>query len=282
MFNIARVSFVHVLYMVYYGMLWWRLGLTLDPFSSFHKTTTVAMGVVLSLAFIVVQIIMILCALVKKSRFMIKQTWCHFPMLMFILLTIAPYGIYLHHQYMAINPFFSSKSVMNKTVVVHHEISCFDLQLPKFDFFVIQIALPVLVVTYLLYPFPDRNYKHGEVFAVAIEFLNAFDIMDLVLDIGCVQKYSAGWIVLFYIALGVSTVLLAFPVRLEEDDKDDPHALRILGSILTLVFTDIFFCTIRIAVMYHEKNLQTGFHFFMKNLLAAIVRPFLIVKGCKE
>lgn len=66
MFNIARVSFVHALYMVYYGMLWWRLGLTLDPFSSFHKTTTVAMGVVLSLAFIVVQIIMILCALVKK------------------------------------------------------------------------------------------------------------------------------------------------------------------------------------------------------------------------
>ena len=139
-----------------------------------------------------------------------------------------------------------------------------------------------MVFTYITYPYPDRRYESGEIFAIAIEFLNAFDIMDLVENIGCIQSYTAGWIVIFYIALAVSTILLAFPVGLTEDDEDDPQRCRIFSSVLTLIFTDALFCIIRGYVMIKEESVQSGFNFFLKNLLAASCRIILICKSCRS
>ena len=101
-----------------------------------------------------------------------------------------------------------------------------------------------MVFTYILYPYPNRKYERGEIFAIAIEFLNAFDIMDLVENIGCIQSYAEDWILIFDIVLGFSTILLAFPIRLTEDDEDDPQCCRIFSSLLKLIFTDILFSII--------------------------------------
>ena len=139
-----------------------------------------------------------------------------------------------------------------------------------------------MVFTYILYPYPNRKYERGEIFAIAIEFLNAFDIMDLVENIGCIQSYTDGWIWPFYIALGFSAILLAFPVGLTEKDEHDPQGIRIISSVMTLIFTDVLFCIIRCYVMVKEKSVQLGFNFFLKNLLAAVCRIILICKSCRS
>ena len=107
--------------------------------------------------------------------------------------------------------------------------------------------------------------------------------MDLVENIGCIQSYRVGWIVvIFYIALGFSTLLLAFPVGLTEDDEDDPPRCRILSSLMTLIFTDVLFCFIRLYVMIKNGSAQSGLNFFVKNLLAAFFRGELIYKNIRK
>ena len=102
--------------------------------------------------------------------------------------------------------------------------------------------------------------------------------MDLVENVMCIQTYSTGWVVVFYLALVVSTFHLAFPISLTEEDSNDPQWGRIASSVVTLIFTDIFFAFIRGKVMLSEKSLQLGFNFFSKNILAGICRTFLIIK----
>ena len=140
----------------------------------------------------------------------------------------------------------------------------------------------MLAITYLIYPYPERQYRKGEIFAIAIEFLNAFDILDMVEDISAVQNHSTWLKVLFYLSLGVSTMLLAFPAGLEDDDEDDPKCIRVFSTICTLIFTDLMFCIIRIAVILSGSNYQTGFHFLMKNILALFIRPLLLIYGARN
>ena len=145
-----------------------------------------------------------------------------------------------------------------------------------------------MVVALILYPYPQRVFdeqdpdesiqRSNERFTIAIEFLNAYDIMDLVENVMCIQTYSTGWVVVFYLALVVSTFHLAFPISFTEEDSNDPQWGRIASSVVTLVFTDIFFAFIRGKVMLSEKSLQLGFNFFSKNILAGICRTFLIIK----
>ena len=145
-----------------------------------------------------------------------------------------------------------------------------------------------MVVALILYPYPQRVFdeqdpdesiqRSNERFTIVIEFLNAYDIMDLVENVMCIQTYSTGWVVVFYLALVVSTFHLAFPISLTEEDSNDPQWGRIASSVVTLIFTDIFFAFIRGKVMLSEKSLQLGFNFFSKNILAGICRTFLIIK----
>lgn len=49
------------------------------------------------------------------------------------------------------------------------------------------------------------------------------------------------------------------------------------------MFTDVAFAVIRGKVMLHEKNVQLGFNFFSKNVMAALWRICLITKAfCKN
>ena len=138
--------------------------------------------------------------------------------------------------------------------------------------------MPLLLFTNILYPYPSKDNNPGEKSAIALHFLNAFDIMDLVEDVEFIQTYSTAWIVLFYVALAGSSFLLAFPVGLEDDDENDPHKYRVLSSIGTLIFTDISFSVIRLCVISKQGNYQIGFNFLMKNMLAGISRLVLIIK----
>ena len=103
--------------------------------------------------------------------------------------------------------------------------------------------------------------------------------MDVVDNISCIQTYSTFWLAFFFIALAVSAFHLAFPIGLTEEDQDDPQCGRIVSSIVALIFTDISFAVIRGKVMFHEKNVQLGFNFFSKNIMAALWRICLIIKA---
>ena len=130
----------------------------------------------------------------------------------------------------------------------------------------------------MLYPYPQRKSNPDENLAIAIELLNAYDIMDMVEYITCFQTYSTVLLGLFYMSLIISALHVAFPISLSEEDKEDPKKGRILSSTITLIFTDIMFAILRLYVMIYGKDTQLGFNFFSKNVMAAICRSSLIVK----
>lgn len=156
--------------------------------------------------------------------------------------------------------------------------------IPKLNFFLFHGGIALLILAHVLYPYPiRRGNKNHDHFAIAIELLNAYDIMDVVDNISCIQTYSTVWFAIFFIALAVSAFHLAFPIGLTEKDRCDPQWGRIISSIITLMFTDMAFAVIRGKVMLHEKNVQLGFNFFSKNVMAALWRICLITKAfCKN
>ena len=86
----------------------------------------------------------------------------------------------------------------------------------------LQIAMVILLLTYIVYPFPRRAYELGAYLALAIEFLNAFDIMDMLGDLAFVRGYGISWLLFYYFSLGISVLLLSFPIKIEEDTVDFP------------------------------------------------------------
>ena len=93
----------------------------------------------------------------------------------------------------------------------------------------------ILLLTYIVYPFPRRPYDIGAYLSLAIEFLNAFDIMDMLGDIAFIRNYDVSWRSIYYTSMGISVLLLSFPISIEEDFVDFPSyffglAARLMSS----------------------------------------------------
>ena len=131
-----------------------------------------------------------------------------------------------------------------------------------------------------MYPYPKRrNQNQFNNIAIAVDILNAFDIMALVDNVSRIQPYSFEGLLLFFVTLAVSAFHLAFPIGLKEEDEVDPRPGRISIFLVTPILTDIFFVITRGQVMVYEDSLQLGFNFFSKNLVAGIWRLCLIGKA---
>ena len=100
-----------------------------------------------------------------------------------------------------------------------------------------------------MYPYPKRQNKNYERFAIAVEFVSVYDIMDVINNSPCIQTCSVGWFVFFFVELAVSALHLVFSISLIKEDENDSQCRRILSSLFTLVFTDISFAIIRGFVM---------------------------------
>lgn len=85
------------------------------------------------------------------------------------------------------------------------------------DFIMLQMVMPILLVTFIVYPLPRRAYTSSEYLAIAVEFINAFDIMDMVGDFQFVKHYGIGWEIVYYLSLGTSVILVAFPIKIENE-----------------------------------------------------------------
>ena len=122
-----------------------------------------------------------------------------------------------------------------------------------------------MILVQFVYPYPKRrNQNRFDNIAIAIDILNAFDIMAFVDNISCIQPYSTGGLLFFFITLAVSAFQLAFPIGLIDEDEVDPRPGRTLIFLVTPIFTDIFFAIIRGHMMVYEDSLQLGFIFFFK------------------
>ena len=132
------------------------------------------------------------------------------------------------------------------------------------------------MISHTVYPYPQRRMKTSERIAVTLQFLDVFDIMDIVENITCFQTYPKEWLAIFYFSLAVSSIHLAFPIGVTEEDEKDPIWGRIFSSFITLVCTDIMFAVLRVQAMKNQKTIQQGFNFLSKNILAATIRFFLI------
>ena len=100
---------------------------------------------------------------------------------------------------------------------------------------IFQVAMIILLLTYMIYPLPRRSYDIGAYLALAIEFLNAFDIMDMLGDIAFIRSYGVGWRSIYYMSMGISVLSLSFPISIEDDFVDFPSyffdlAARIMRS----------------------------------------------------
>lgn len=137
-----------------------------------------------------------------------------------------------------------------------------------------------MILVQFVYPYPKRRSQNRfDNIAIAIDTLNAFDIMALVDNISCIQPYSTRGLLFFFITLAVSAFHLAFPIGLINEDDFDPRTGRTSIFLVTPIFTDIFFVIIRGHMMVYEDSLQLGLIFFSKNVVAGIWRFCLIGKA---
>ena len=155
------------------------------------------------------------------------------------------------------------------------------MKVPQTNFFLFQTGIALLVLSHILYPYPKRPYRTHERLGFSMEFLNAFDIMDFVENISCVQT-DDGWTVFYFLAVGISAIHLAFPVGLTGEEEEDPQWKKIINSAVTLIFTDISFTIIRAHAMAEEKTFEIGFNFLSKNIMATVYRTCLIINAMKQ
>ena len=148
-----------------------------------------------------------------------------------------------------------------------------DVKISMTDYIMLHVPMVILLLAYMLYPFPKRAYVLGEYLAIAIEFMNAFDIMDMQSDIKFVIHYGLFWVVLYYASLGTSTVLLAFPVKIE-DETDESNSSTKFGlwkktikTLFVVIFTDVLFATIRSLSSAELPFTQPGGRFASKRQL---------------
>ena len=135
-------------------------------------------------------------------------------------------------------------------------------RVPMYDFILLQLVMLVMLLTFIVYPLPRRAYSYSEYIAVGVEFINAFDTMDMISDLEFVQNYGLAWEIVFYISLGVTAVHIAFPIKVENED---------------MVWAQNITITSQSSTMHTESSvdgitnttMEGGSHYSLKSILDA-------------
>ncbi|XP_057289545.1 uncharacterized protein LOC130612257 [Hydractinia symbiolongicarpus] len=284
--NKVGMIILHLLQTAYICVISWRMKVNLDKFKD-DWTESEKYGLSISLPILhgAGTTIWGWYALWGKSKHYPTSDRFHAPVLLLTTFGAVLYGPLLHHVYRY------EVERLDKVSSTRNFTSCLDLKVNKLDFGVIQAGMILVCFTLALYPLckPEKTKDQTRCFLsmTATEFfeklmkcVNAMDMIELVEDLGCIQRSDGMWVVLFYLALLISTLLLAFPEALNID-KDTENKwwewLKVFTTFLTWVFTDICFVAIRLHVMVKEDNIQTGFSFVVKNLLFVVIHFLLLL-----
>ena len=172
----------------------------------------------------------------------------------------------------------------------------------------------VVLFGYLLYPFPPpdeiRNYL-----LVAMEFLNVYDVMDLLKDLACLKYISVTWRVIQYVSMGTSLLLVSFnvdttkdhagsvdicgrycraraPDRVEALENNEPRGgeentehnkqmetlRRIIKLIATMMCMNICFTVMRVRIMVEHKEIDNGLIMVAKNFIMFILNTIYLTR----
>ena len=157
----------------------------------------------------------------------------------------------------------------------------FSIQTLKHDpksretFYYLLAVLPGLIITSMLYPFPEETSS----FATGMTVFNSLDMAELMFgDAGCIQNESIAWRITFYFALGVAAILTCFHWGLEGlgSKEDEPKRKDYASSIISLLFNDSLFLVLRCKVMDFESA-YLNLLFPMKELFTIFCKIGLII-----
>jgi len=99
--------------------------------------------------------------------------------------------------------------------------------LEKYDkqtFGVLLSIFPIIVVTNMIYPFPEGKHKTITSLMKGFGLLDIIDMAELIFgDVGCFQIDTSSWLVFFYVALVLSAILTTSSYGLEQQKDNNKH-----------------------------------------------------------
>jgi len=136
------------------------------------------------------------------------------------------------------------------------------------------LVFPILIFNNILYPYPGTD-EDDTIKALSNGFV-AMDVLDMTelifADTGCFQGYGTNWLVFFYIALGVSAILIPFSAYGLEQQKEDTTWKDITTTVLNMIFNDLFFFILRVMTMSKQGHMYTQSIFAIVEGISFIIR----------
>ena len=141
----------------------------------------------------------------------------------------------------------------------------------------------MLVLTNILYPYPDDTKNKMSHLINAFAMLDIIDMAELMFaDVGCYQKYETEYIVFFYFSLMVSALLTSFDYGLEQQSKGTKTMSDVILTGINMVFNDGFFFILRGITIHKESHAYFGIIFMLKEGLSFLIRLCMICTWCRE
>lgn len=156
-----------------------------------------------------------------------------------------------------------------------------------FSYVTFLTTFPMMIISNIFYPFPSEEKRWKIMIQGGLAMLDFLDMGELIIsDVGCIINYDARWICVFFVAIGVSTILLTTSLGLEHpsrlQDKEGKCFTDCIVTVLNMIFNDGLFFTIRIYVMVQEKHIYFGLIFVIKEFFAFFFRLALVIVYCKK
>ena len=140
-------------------------------------------------------------------------------------------------------------------------------------------VLPMIILTNVLYPYPKQEKKSQMSLQNGLSMIDFLDMAELLFGVvGCYINYNALWVTFFFLSIGTSTILTAFTRGLEQPSLEDKDkcCISAIVTLANLLFNDVCFCILRVAVMIMEGHVYFGLIFVIKEVLSASLRGLLL------
>lgn len=129
----------------------------------------------------------------------------------------------------------------------------------------------------MIYPYPEDEGNTISTLSHGFAALDILDMAELMFgDVACYQTYGPAGLFFFYLALGVSAILIAFSYGLEQQQKEKHDKKDWWSTFMNMIFNDLLFFSLRVTTMIKQGHAYFGVIFASKELLSFFVRLFML------